>query len=858
MSSNDIIHQVWPEWQVRDLLGKGSYGFVYSVVREDAIGDQYAAVKVVSIPHDRSELEALRAEHMNDTDMRIYLEDQVSQLSDEIKLMETVKGNTNIVSIEDHHIIAEPEKLQWHILIRMELLTPLVKRMAKEPLSRKETVKLGMDLCMALSVCREKNIVHRDIKPDNIFINDEGDFKLGDFGVARKLEHMTARFTRIGNYDHMAPEMYNNTINNPDIDSAARMDIYSLGIVLYTLLNKGRLPFLRTDGIPDDKERSNALISRMRGKSLPPPVNGTRSLNRIILKACAYRPEERYGDAYEMRKDLLSASVENESLGSTHLRPIITAVAVLIVVLTGTLLYVMRTDDTGSEEKSSKNEVPGTPILGSPALQSDSPEPLQMLEGSEPPALTPETVTPSPATDTPTPPPTDTPVPDTPTPPPTDTPLPDTPTPPPTDTPVPDTPTPSPTPEPDTPTPLPTSAPVIAPSPRILAADFVENDVSYLIGDHFEMSWDPDGNVDYYIITLLRPDGQEEQLKQTRLDKVEIDIDALPVGRYTVRVCAVPQHGTAEEGQWGSARFALPDSQELFDMACTYMEETGTGGSADKAVSCFELSARLGNLEALNSLGIMFAEGNGVEQSYETAREYFQEAADLGNIDALKSLGVIYENGLGVEQSGSRAFEYYKLAADQGDSEAQLRVGLYYALEDSYELAAQYYRLSSEQGNAEAQMSLGILYETGLAGEQSDEKAAEYYQLAADQGNADAQRNLGILLLEGRGVAQSNESALEYFSLAANQGDAVANYNIGVMYSNGLGVDQSYELAFEYYKLSADQGYAEAQIVVGMMYENGYGVEQSFPKAITYYSLAAEQGNKTAQSMLDALRDRII
>ena len=820
MSSEAIIHQVWPEWHVKDLIGKGSYGFVYLVVREDQIGDQFAAVKVVSIPHDTVELEALRAEHMTDADIRAYLEDQVNQLSAEIKLMETLKGNTNIVSIEDHQIISEPGKLQWHILIRMELLTPLVKRMAKDPLSKEESVKLGADLCMALSVCREKKIVHRDIKPDNIFINAEGDFKLGDFGVARKLEHMTTRFTLIGNYDHMAPEMYNNSISNPDIDSAARMDIYSLGIVLYTLFNKGRLPFLKTNGVSDDRERNAALISRMRGKPLPPPVNGTRSINRVILKACAYKPEDRYASTSEMRRDLLSANIENEGIGNSHLRPIIAAIAAVIVVLTGTLLYVIRTDDTDTGEKISETETPAAPIAEPSALQSDPSVP-----GTE-------TAPPSPE--------------------------PETPTPAPTPTPVPETPSPSPTPVPDTPTPVPTSAPVIAPSPRILTEDLVENDVSYLIGDSFEMSWSPDANADYYVVALTGPDGQEEQLKQTRLETVEIDIDTLPVGLYTIRVCAVPINGTVEDGQWGSARFALPDAQELFDMACAYRDKSNADGSANKAVRCFEMSAELGNLEALNSLGIMFAEGNGVEQSYERAFGYFQHAADLGNIDALKSLGVIYENGLGVEQSVSRAFECYKLAADQGDSEAQLRVGLYYAMEDSYELAVQYYRLSSEQGNAEAQMSLGILYETGLAGEQSYEKAAKYYQLAADQGNADAQRNLGILLLEGRGVAQSSEKALEYFTLAANQGDAAANYNIGVMYSNGLGVDQSYELSFEYYKLSADQGYVDAQTVVGMMYENGYGVEQSFPKAITYYSMAAEQGNITAQSLLNALRDRIV
>ena len=226
-------------------------------------------------------------------------------LGAEIRLMESVKGYTNIVTIEDYHVVALPEGPRWVVLIRMELLTPLLQYVKDHPLDEAGVIKLGTDLCSALVVCRNKSIVHRDIKPENIFINRDGDFKLGDFGVARTLERVSTQFTRVGTYDYMAPEIYNNSIDAADIDSAAKVDIYSLGMVLYTRLNNGRLPFVDPDALPDPNARNAALISRMGGAALPEPRNGSPALKQIALKACAFDPNQRFQSAAEMRQALI-------------------------------------------------------------------------------------------------------------------------------------------------------------------------------------------------------------------------------------------------------------------------------------------------------------------------------------------------------------------------------------------------------------------------------------------------------------------------------------------------------------------------------------------------------------------------
>ena len=304
MDVTGIIQRTWPGWRVAGELGTGSRGSVYRIEREDIIGQTQAAVKAVVIPQDISELDGLRVQGLDDRAISEYLEKVVRSLGEEIRLMETVKGYTNIVSIEDYHVISLPETSQWIVLIRMELLTPLLEHVQKRPLSEAEVIRLGLDLSSALVLCRSRNIVHRDIKPANIFINRDGDFKLGDFGVARTLMRMETQFTRVGTFDYMAPEIFNNQVGATDVDSAAKVDIYSLGLVMYAQLNDGRLPFVTTDDLLRPNARYAAMMTRMQGVPLPEPRHGSPALKAIVLRACAFDPSQRYQSAETMRQAL--------------------------------------------------------------------------------------------------------------------------------------------------------------------------------------------------------------------------------------------------------------------------------------------------------------------------------------------------------------------------------------------------------------------------------------------------------------------------------------------------------------------------------------------------------------------------
>ena len=244
---------------------------------------------------------------MDDESVSAYFESIVNELSNEFALMSRLKGNTNIVSFEDYEVVRVPDDFGWEIFIRMEFLTPLTSYIANKEITVKDVARIGIDICKALEVCEKEKIIHRDIKPENIFVSSREDFKLGDFGIAKKLENTSVSLTKKGTLSYMAPEVYKGQ------PYTASVDIYSLGIVLYRLLNYNRNPFMPP--YPERIQyhhREEARVRRMSGEPLPPPISAPEDFARVILKACAYDPANRFPDARSMRQAIESIVSEDE------------------------------------------------------------------------------------------------------------------------------------------------------------------------------------------------------------------------------------------------------------------------------------------------------------------------------------------------------------------------------------------------------------------------------------------------------------------------------------------------------------------------------------------------------------------
>ena len=290
---------VWPEWKIVEKIGEGSFGKVYKACRTEQGTTFYSAIKVITIPSNQGELSSVRSESPNEQSVKEYFQGLVDECIQEVSTMEYFRGNSYVVSVEDYKVVEYLDDIGWDIFIRMEYLTSFMEYCAEKPLKEEDVIRLGIDLCKALEYCQCQNIIHRDIKPENIFVSRFGEFKLGDFGIARELDRSMSGLSKKGTFSYMAPEMY----KGEEYD--ARVDIYSLGIVLYKLCNHNRLPFISLQKqLITYHDKENALNRRMSGEELPMPVQADEVLSEVILKACAYDRDERYRTAEEFREAL--------------------------------------------------------------------------------------------------------------------------------------------------------------------------------------------------------------------------------------------------------------------------------------------------------------------------------------------------------------------------------------------------------------------------------------------------------------------------------------------------------------------------------------------------------------------------
>ena len=297
------LEPFWGTWYIDSLIGEGSFGSVYKIYREEFGNKYYSALKIISIPKSTAEEKQVFYEGMDENSATQYFHDIVEVIYKEIAIMSELKGKSNIVSYEDHKIVQKEKGVGFHILIRMELLESLNDYLQHTSITNEAVVNLGKDLCKALILCQKRNIIHRDIKPANIFVSFDGDFKLGDFGIARQLEGAQDGLSIKGTYGYMAPEVYLGNMYDE------RVDIYSLGMVLYYYLNNKKGPFtITTTTVQKFSERQEGLKKRFSGEKLPRPTLASNQLADVVLKACEFDPKNRFLSAEEFLGALESLS----------------------------------------------------------------------------------------------------------------------------------------------------------------------------------------------------------------------------------------------------------------------------------------------------------------------------------------------------------------------------------------------------------------------------------------------------------------------------------------------------------------------------------------------------------------------
>ena len=210
-------------------------------------------------------------------------------------------------------IIHEVDEDKGRVFIAMERLegTNLKLHMAKKSLDTPEVVRIALQVTDALDAAHSRKIVHRDIKPGNIFVSPSGHVKVLDFGLARRfetetgdqgLDGSTIPGRPLGTANYMAPERILQMPLDP------RCDLFSLGVVIYEMAT-GRLPFA---GASPSETVTNVLDKAPDPLTRLSPQQPMR-LDRIVRRLLAKRADDRYQSAAELRRELSTLQVNGRA-----------------------------------------------------------------------------------------------------------------------------------------------------------------------------------------------------------------------------------------------------------------------------------------------------------------------------------------------------------------------------------------------------------------------------------------------------------------------------------------------------------------------------------------------------------------
>ena len=257
-------------YKIQSLIGTGGMAAVY--LANDLILDRLVAIKVLRLDF-----------RQNDDAMRRFRREALSA---------TQLTHPNIVGVYD---VGQSQEMNYIVMEYVEgtdLKDYVRQRGALHPI---EAVRIMMQIVSAIAAAHQNRIIHRDIKPQNILIDREGNVKITDFGIAVALSDtsLTQTNTLLGSVHYLSPEQARGGM------ATIQTDIYALGIVLYELLT-GKVPF--------DGESAVSIALKHFQEPLPPVINPSvmipQSLENIVLKATAKDPMNRYRSCYEMFQDL--------------------------------------------------------------------------------------------------------------------------------------------------------------------------------------------------------------------------------------------------------------------------------------------------------------------------------------------------------------------------------------------------------------------------------------------------------------------------------------------------------------------------------------------------------------------------
>ncbi len=289
--------------------GRKSY-----ILRRDSSDERYV-LKVLSIPAADSQVRAmiLSGAYADEAAVHEYYGRVIDDIKAELNASKKLADSGCFAGALDFQVETKDSGVGYDVYILRPFHIPLDELLSHGAITNLRAINLGIDLCDSVSACRDAGYIFANIKPENVFLTKSGRFMLGDLGLIplEDLEYACLPEEYLGAY--AAPELSDITAS-PNMT----MDLYSLGMVLYKIYNGNHDPF-------EDENTGEGMADKLRmsGKPLPTPIYADYELAGIILKACAFNPEERYQDPEHLKQAICMYMQRNEISDTLIVPPIV-------------------------------------------------------------------------------------------------------------------------------------------------------------------------------------------------------------------------------------------------------------------------------------------------------------------------------------------------------------------------------------------------------------------------------------------------------------------------------------------------------------------------------------------------------
>lgn len=254
--------------------------------------DRYI-VKIISIPASQTQLDALllTGAYPDEASALTYFKELADGVTEEVQILSRLSQLEGFLPYEDLQIVPMEGKTGYDVYLLSPYKRTLTRHFSRSPMTHLGAINLGLDLCAALAVCRRSGYLYVDLKPNNVFVTGDQEYRIGDVG-----------FVRLNSLKYASlPEKYRSAYTAPEISDAfsalnPTIDVYAAGLILYQAYNNGDLPF-SGDTAP--------------AEGFDPPMYADYEMAEIILKACAPDPRDRWQDPVQMGQALVSYMQRN-------------------------------------------------------------------------------------------------------------------------------------------------------------------------------------------------------------------------------------------------------------------------------------------------------------------------------------------------------------------------------------------------------------------------------------------------------------------------------------------------------------------------------------------------------------------